>query len=397
MPRPLSSGHGGPRLGRCDRHAARGGGCNRVLAAEPPPAGTRPGAETSTGASPAVPTARPSGPPTATAAPPARRVRPADLDAEVAVRTVQHLAATIGPRHATSPAYRRAARWVSGELASRGHDVRRQTFDVPGGISWGVPVAAGTSQNVIATPPGFDAEKPHLVVGAHLDTVPQAPGAEDNASGVGIVLAIATAVQERATRLPVVLVAFGAEEPRGEGDAHHHYGSRAYVASLPPSERRAVRGMLSLDRVGVGTAVPVCSAIGADPVHREEALDAASRAGVAAQSCENSSSDHWSFVRRGHARGPHRRHVVRRLPLVGGRAVRRQPPAARTRGTAGPGLAGGAEVRVSGTDRSCSPRRRGGCPRPGRPRHDGVRRSSPSGRASARRPSAGRPRTSRSA
>ena len=40
------------------------------------------------------------------------------------------------------------------------------------------------------------------------------------------------------------LGAFGSEEPRGTGDAHHHYGSRAYVASLTRAERRGLRGMI---------------------------------------------------------------------------------------------------------------------------------------------------------
>ena len=156
----------------------------------------------------------------------------------------------------------------------------------------------GRSVNVIATTPGFDPRKPHLVVGAHLDTVPQAPGAEDNASGVGTVLAVAEALADRRARLPVVLVAFGAEEPRGPTDADHHYGSRAYVAALGPAERRAVRGMLSLDRVGVGSGRP--------RVHRRRrrrpraaALRAGRRAGVPTLACENRSSDHWSFVRAG--------------------------------------------------------------------------------------------------
>ena len=245
----------------------------------------------------AATSATPTPPPTPP--PPARAVRAGDFRVDVALRTVQHLAGTIGPRHATSPAYRRAARWTTGELTMLGYDVRLQPVDVPGGSSWGVPVAAGTSRNVVATPPGFDQRMPHLVVGAHLDTVPQAPGAEDNASGVGVLLAVADALQQRRTRLPVVLVAFGAEEPRGDTDAAHHYGSRAYVASLAPGERRAVRGMLSLDRVGAGAAVPVCAAIGEDPVHREEALAAGRRADVATLACENSSSDHWSFVRQG--------------------------------------------------------------------------------------------------
>src|SRR5262249_44819593 len=43
---------------------------------------------------------------------PVRVVRPDDLRPQVAVDTVRHLAGEIGPRHATSPAYRRAAAWV---------------------------------------------------------------------------------------------------------------------------------------------------------------------------------------------------------------------------------------------------------------------------------------------
>lgn len=212
---------------------------------------------------------------------------------------VRHLAGRIGPRHGTSAAFVRAADWVARELESDGYVVRRQGVDVPGGDSWGVAVSAGRSQNVIATPRGVALDEPHLVVGAHLDTVPQAPGAEDNASGVGVMLAVADALAERRARLPVVFVAFGAEEPRGPSDDDHHYGSRAYVAALGPAQRRAVNGMVSLDRVGVGTVVPVGSAQETDPVQRA-LLAAARRAGVPASPDPFSrSSDHWSFARTG--------------------------------------------------------------------------------------------------
>lgn len=223
-------------------------------------------------------------------------VRPVDADPDLALAAVRHLAGEIGPRHATSPAYREAAGWVARQLADLGYDVRRQRVAVPGGNSWGIPVAAGRSENVIATPHGLDPAEPHLLIGAHLDTVPQAPGAEDNASGVGVLLAVAGAIAGRRTRLPVVLVAFGAEEPRGDTDADHHYGSRAYVASLGAAERRAVRGMLSLDRVGVGSVVPVGKArSGLDPAHRA-VLAAARRAKVPVHRDVNRSSDHWQFV-----------------------------------------------------------------------------------------------------
>jgi Zn-dependent M28 family amino/carboxypeptidase len=148
-------------------------------------------------------------------------------------------------------------------------------------------------------PPGVSLSRPHLVVGAHLDTVAAAPGAEDNASGVGVLLAAAAAVAESRTRLPVVFVAFGAEEPRGPGDDDHHYGSRAYVADLSAAQRAAIRGMVSLDRVGVGRTVPVGSASAGDPVQRA-LLAAARRAGVPAfAEAFSRSSDHWSFVRAG--------------------------------------------------------------------------------------------------
>lgn len=225
------------------------------------------------------------------------RVTPSDFDPDVAMAVVRHLAGTIGPRLATGQSYRRAARWVAGELRASGYAIRRQEVDVPAGDSWGVPVEAGRSANVIATPGGFDGSRPHLVLGAHLDTVAVSTGAEDNASGVGVLLAVAQAVSERRTRLPVVLVAFGAEEPRGPTDDDHHYGSRTYVASLAPAERRAMRGMVSLDRVGVGEVVPVGSAVDGDRVQRG-LLAAAERVGVPTLAETSSrSSDHWSFVR----------------------------------------------------------------------------------------------------
>ena len=260
-------------------------------------------ASTPTSGAPTTPqdTAEPEAQPesTATARPVPEPVRPADFDVRRAERAVRHLAGRIGPRHGTSPAFRRAGAWVAGELQRQGYRVRLQVFDAPAGVSWGVPVPAGRSVNVVATPRGLGPSDPHAVVGAHLDTVPQAPGAEDNGSGIGVLLAAAAAAAEHETRLPVVWVAFGAEEPRGPTDADHHYGSRAYVDSLGPAQRRAVRAMVALDRVGVGDRVPVGSAGESDPV-QQALLRAAERAGVPTTPDPfQRSSDHWSFVRAG--------------------------------------------------------------------------------------------------
>ena len=138
------------------------------------------------------------------------------------------------------------------------------------------------------------------LVGAHLDTVPQAPGAEDNASGIGVLLAAAEALAGHRTRLPVVLVAFGSEEPRGETDADHHYGSTAYVASLtePPAAHPARHGRhgpgrhrrRGAGRIGLRTRCHV----GPSSARRR------ARVGVPTLvDTDQKSSDHWSFVQEG--------------------------------------------------------------------------------------------------
>jgi hypothetical protein len=226
---------------------------------------------------------------------------PPVFDTARAMRTVRHLAVRIGPREGSSDAFADAADWVEGQFAALGYDVHRQRFRVPAGNSWGVDVPAGTSVNVVADPPGLDPSAPHVVVGAHLDTVPVAPGAEDNASGVAVVLELSrlAAMQER--DLPVRFVAFGAEEPRGEGDAMHHFGSTHYVEQMTRLERRALVAMVSLDRVGVrGPFVPVCSGPGGDVGIRDQLAASARAQGIEVQLCDDSTtSDHWSFTKAG--------------------------------------------------------------------------------------------------
>lgn len=234
------------------------------------------------------PTPTTSAPTTSTPQPtsPAPTVEPLRFEAERAMATVRELAAA-GPRLATAPEYAEAAALLEPRLEEAGYDVRRQRFPVPAGDSWGVPAEAGTSFNVIAEPPGFDPDRPHTVVGAHLDTVAVSPGAEDNASGVAIVMELARVL---AGEPQVVLVLFGGEEPRGDGDLHH-FGSKRYAED--PGD---VAAMVSLDRVGVGTHVPVGFFPGTDLGPSESLAAAAKRLGIPVVVEANTTSDHESFA-----------------------------------------------------------------------------------------------------
>ena len=260
---------------------------------EPAPSTT----SAATTAAPVPSPATPTSPPTTRARPPL--VSADDLRTSTAVAAVDFLAGEIGPRPGHTRAYRRAAGWAERELTAYGWSVERQQFPTPAGVSWGVPVAGGPSLNLVATLGDVAPGEPWVLVGAHLDTVPQAPGAEDNASGVGVVLAVAQALQDRRTPVPVVLALFGSEEPRGPSDDEHHYGSRAYVERLTPAQRRSLRAMVSLDRVGVGSVVPVGAPSEPDRL-TDELLAAAGEADVPTEVDPfQRSSDHWSFARDG--------------------------------------------------------------------------------------------------
>ncbi|HEX6231775.1 MAG TPA: M28 family peptidase [Jiangellaceae bacterium] len=257
----------------------------------PEPAATDTGRPPAT--TPAPPGTSPTGPVTATYQP------PPTFDPEQAMATVQHLAGEIGPREATSPAFHDAAAWVADQFTALGYDVEQVDVRVPEGDTsyqpeWGTIVEPGTSANVIADLPGFDVAEPHVVIGAHLDTVAVAPGAEDNASGIAVLLELARLAAAAPPPVDVRFIAFGAEEPRGSGDQMHHFGSQQYVRDLPTTD--PVTAMVSLDRVGVAaSSVPICTGGTGTTEVRNALLEAAQDAGIAAQPCENRTSDHWSF------------------------------------------------------------------------------------------------------
>jgi hypothetical protein len=148
-----------------------------------------------------------------------------------------------GPRPAASAAERRAHGRVAARFRSVGLRVGRERFTVPG---------KGTSRDVIGI---RDSPARCLVIAmAHTDSVPPAPGADDNASGVGTLVALARSLASAPTpACDVWLVATGAEERPYTGTPNH-LGASALVSRLRRMKRlKDVRLALSLDEVGRGT------------------------------------------------------------------------------------------------------------------------------------------------
>ncbi|CEG28756.1 M28 family peptidase [Bacillus sp. B-jedd] len=100
------------------------------------------------------------------------------------------------------------------------------------------------SVNVIATKPAKgNVENPkQVILSAHHDSVVGAPGANDNASGVGLMLELARVFKGYNTDKEMKFVAFGSEE-RGL------LGARHYVNQLSQAEKDNIEGVFNADMV----------------------------------------------------------------------------------------------------------------------------------------------------
>ena len=151
-------------------------------------------------------------------------------------RDVAHLAGTIGERNLVRyAALEQAAKFIEQSFSEAGYTPRRQTYDVGG----------RTCANIEVELPGDDPEA--VIVGAHYDTVSGSPGANDNASGVAALLALARRFSGQRQTRTIRFVAFVNEEP-GHFQTQT-MGSWVY-ANRCKSNGDRIRAMLSLETIG---------------------------------------------------------------------------------------------------------------------------------------------------
>jgi Peptidase family M28 len=188
-----------------------------------------------------------------------------------------------GARPAAGALERRAHRRMKRRFERAGLQVRVQRFSTP----------RGRSRNVIGMRAGE--ERCVRVLMAHADTVPPSPGAEDNASGLGLLAGLAPRLDELDPPCTVWLVATGAEERIYTGSPDH-LGALALREIVP---RKRLRYALSLDEVGRGSSFRLRSPVGAPRRRVErELLAAAEEVGVSLDwqpDTGTGNSDHREF------------------------------------------------------------------------------------------------------
>jgi Zn-dependent M28 family amino/carboxypeptidase len=151
---------------------------------------------------------------------------------------VNALAVDIGPRSPSDPdGLVRAANYVHSVFEDAGLSVREQEYQYHD----------QRVANVLATIPATTGAPAYYVVGAHYDTVPSTPGADDNASAVAVMLELAGRLGQSSLKAPILFAAFTLEEPPAYLTGHQ--GSRIFVRSCQ-SNGDSVLGAIILEMVG---------------------------------------------------------------------------------------------------------------------------------------------------
>jgi aminopeptidase S len=139
-----------------------------------------------------------------------------------------------GNRAAGSPGYQASLDYIKGKLDEAGFTTSVQEFDSLGGPTY----------NLIAETPGGDANKV-VMFGAHLDSVGEGPGINDNGTGSAAILqaALDYAAGGETPTNKLRFAFWGAEEEGLVGSTH-------YVETLPEAERGKIAAYLNFDMVG---------------------------------------------------------------------------------------------------------------------------------------------------
>jgi Zn-dependent M28 family amino/carboxypeptidase len=140
---------------------------------------------------------------------------------------------------AESAANRRAGEYIAERLRALGYTVTVQ----------------GEHRNIVALPKSLSGRQLTLI-GAHYDSVPGTPGADDNASAVAGLIACAEAVARQEKKPAVGFVAFNREEEQADRGGAGLIGSSDFVESYLPTSGLEVRAVHVLEMIGYSSARP---------------------------------------------------------------------------------------------------------------------------------------------
>lgn len=132
-----------------------------------------------------------------------------------------------------------AEEWLKAQIVTMGYEYMAQPFTMTSAD--GVTPCYG--ENLIFSKQG--ASDRVIVVGAHYDCVEQTFGTDDNASGVGVLLELASIYSTKESPYTIRFILFSAEEPGC-------LGSQYYVDNLSQEECDRIACMINIDTIAAG-------------------------------------------------------------------------------------------------------------------------------------------------
>lgn len=168
---------------------------------------------------------------------------------------LNHLALDIGERNLSNPGSLEAsAQYIEEIFAQTGLEPQKQQFNFEGTIFANVEVIVPGSAVVNSSESQATKETQEtIVIGAHYDTVPGSPGANDNGTGIAAVLALADILKDCQPKRNIRLAAFANEEsPYFAGDG---MGSLNYARACK-GRGETVVAMYSLETMGYFSKEP---------------------------------------------------------------------------------------------------------------------------------------------
>jgi hypothetical protein len=134
--------------------------------------------------------------------------------------------------------------WIQEYLTTIGYQPEIQNYELKSRHRF---YDDGISINIVAEVPGTGQPEDIIVMGAHYDSVSRSPGANDNASGVSVLLSLAEYFNEKPQNKTVRFVTFANEEP--PFFKTRDMGSFAY-AERSKNRGENIISMIALDGLG---------------------------------------------------------------------------------------------------------------------------------------------------
>jgi Zn-dependent M28 family amino/carboxypeptidase len=178
----------------------------------------------------------------------------------------------IGPRVAGSEGETQTAQYIATVFQAIGYSPETQPFTADGDNK------SVASANVVAVKNGTSSQE--IIIGAHYDSTDAGLGADDNASGVAVMLEVARLVIGAPTFYTIRFIAFGAEESG-------LLGSYAYLNQMSQEEFENTIAMINLDSLVAGDIAYVYSDEGQQSAVRDWALEWALGNGLDLQTIRN--------------------------------------------------------------------------------------------------------------